>query len=273
MVSPLVVLEARDRLFCPALGGRPGLTLSVDQQPPAPVDDTSLELAEQLARISAQLLFEPDETGTLRRIVELARNTVAACDYCGVSLRGPRRSTNMAASTSSVVDDVEALQYDLQEGPALDSIWVDEMCLVDDLAAEERWPRWAPQAAALGIGSFLSVRLATSSTTLGGLTLYSRQTRAFSGTDIHLARVFGTHAAAALSTAREVAGLTNALATRHLIGVAQGILMSRYGLSVDRAFAVLSRESQQTNTKLHDVARRVVDLGALPSHEDQSQAG
>jgi AmiR/NasT family two-component response regulator len=46
--------------------------------------------------------------------------------------------------------------------------------------------------------------------------------------------------------------------TRHLIGLAKGVLMPRYDLDADRAFSVLRRQSQQSNVKLRDVAARIV---------------
>jgi AmiR/NasT family two-component response regulator len=54
-------------------------------------------------------------------------------------------------------------------------------------------------------------------------------------------------------------GLQTAMQTRHVIGMAQGILMQRYNLDADRAFAVLPRTSQDNNVKLHEVAKRLVD--------------
>jgi AmiR/NasT family two-component response regulator len=49
-----------------------------------------------------------------------------------------------------------------------------------------------------------------------------------------------------------------ALATREQIGQAMGILMERYQLDSDRAFAFLTRVSQAGNIKLRDVAAGVI---------------
>lgn len=51
---------------------------------------------------------------------------------------------------------------------------------------------------------------------------------------------------------------------KHRIGIAQGILMSRYDISKDAAFQVLRRYSNSMNIKLRDVAERVHELGDLP---------
>jgi hypothetical protein len=76
--------------------------------------------------------------------------------------------------------------------------------------------------------------------------------------------VFASHAATAINNANLVTGLQTALQSRHLIGVAQGILMSQYDMGLETAFEVLRRYSSHTNVKLRDVATRVVELRALP---------
>jgi AmiR/NasT family two-component response regulator len=51
------------------------------------------------------------------------------------------------------------------------------------------------------------------------------------------------------------------VATRQLIGQAQGILMERYKVTGDRAFRMLILASQKANTKLRDVAEQIVYAG------------
>jgi hypothetical protein len=58
--------------------------------------------------------------------------------------------------------------------------------------------------------------------------------------------------------ADEVRGLRAALESRHVIGQAQGLLMARYGVGSETAFAVLVRLSQTSNTKLRDLADQLV---------------
>jgi AmiR/NasT family two-component response regulator len=44
-----------------------------------------------------------------------------------------------------------------------------------------------------------------------------------------------------------------------------GILMERYNLNGDQAFQVLRRYSQDTNTKLREVAQQLIDSRRLPT--------
>ena len=60
--------------------------------------------------------------------------------------------------------------------------------------------------------------------------------------------------------------LRQAIDARTLIGRAQGILMERFGIDDQAAFEVLRRHSQNTNTKLNEVARILVSSRALPKY-------
>ncbi len=51
---------------------------------------------------------------------------------------------------------------------------------------------------------------------------------------------------------------------RHVIGLAQGILMERFDLSTDQSFSVLRRYSQDRNMKLRSVAAHLVESRSLP---------
>ncbi|WP_369037250.1 ANTAR domain-containing protein [Streptomyces adonidis] len=56
----------------------------------------------------------------------------------------------------------------------------------------------------------------------------------------------------------EVVQLRRAMQTRPVIDLARGVLMASFGLSADNAWQVLVSVSQNTNTKLHEVADSLV---------------
>lgn len=224
--------------------------------------------AREFARVSAELLNEPQEPATLRGIVEGVVDVVPACDFASISLRMKNGSIETPVSTSPIVDACDDLQYSLHEGPCLSAIWSGESFIVKDVAHDPRFPNWGPAAAAEGAGSIVSLRLFTSSKVLGALNIYSARPFAFTQDDVDVAVIFARHAATALSAAKLISGLETAVLTRHTIGMAQGILMSRYGITADRAFDVLRRYSSSTNTKLRDVAVSVVESGHLPQVTD-----
>jgi ANTAR domain/GAF domain len=214
--------------------------------------------AQEFARISQELLAVPDHEMTLQRVVDLAVENLPGVDFAGVSLRRGGGKVETPAATDPVVNEADDLQYQLNEGPCLDAIWVDDTYLIADMHAENRWPQWAPKAAALGMRSILSVRLATESSTVGGLNLYSRDLNAYDEDSVLTAHIYAAHASNAIEVRGEAEGLRTAMQTRHLIGMAQGMLMLRYGLSEDQAFRFLRRRSQEANVKLRVVAAQVV---------------
>ncbi|MET9522274.1 ANTAR domain-containing protein [Streptomyces coeruleorubidus] len=73
----------------------------------------------------------------------------------------------------------------------------------------------------------------------------------------------------------EVTQLRRAMQTRPTIDLARGILMASFGLSPEGAWSVLVRTSQNTNTKLHHLARDLVGTvhgGTLPEPVQQQLA-
>ncbi len=98
---------------------------------------------------------------------------------------------------------------------------------------------------------------------LGALNFYSRTPGAFTADSETAGLLLASHAAVAFSSARTHAQMERALATRHVIGEAMGILMGRNHTTEDQAFDMLRRYSQRTNIKLRAVARRVCDDGCL----------
>ncbi|MGO4649820.1 PAS and ANTAR domain-containing protein [Nocardia sp. 2YAB30] len=64
--------------------------------------------------------------------------------------------------------------------------------------------------------------------------------------------------------------LPDLLETRAVIEQAKGVLMLAYAITAEQAFRVLTWRSQETNTKLRDLAAQLIaelpDLGAAPPH-------
>lgn len=231
----------------------------------SPTRDTAY--AALFARISEGLLGDPSTPLTFQRVVERAREVVPGCEAAGITLRGPERGAETtAAATSALAREADRLQYDLDEGPCLDSARGSAATLVaDDLRHEPRWPRWAEAATRLGVRSVLSIRLHHEVESIGALNCYSRTTKAFGPDSIELADIYAIHATSVLNQARLVTGLRTALESRHDIGVAQGVLAVTYDITYEQAFELLRRCSNETNTKLRDVARLVLIERGLPA--------
>jgi GAF domain-containing protein len=222
---------------------------------------------ERLAAVARDLLNEPSVHGTLQRVVDAAAENLGPEVWASVSLVRQRRDVETPASSDERAARADQLQYELGEGPCLDAIWEQETFRIDDMTADERYPRWSRAVAEeTGIRSSLSLQLFTDEEqkSLGGLNLYSPRPHAFDAQTRGEAWAFAAQAAVAVSSARTEENLRSALGTRTLIGQAQGILMERLRITPDQAFGVLSRLSQQSNVKLREVARRLVETGEIP---------
>ena len=139
--------------------------------------------------------------------------------------------------------------------------------LIRDTDTDGRWPEWAAKVSALGVRSVLDVPLATGDATrqtVGVLGLYSPLPDAFTEDDQAIAHILARHASVAVASARHEETMAQAVDARKLVGQAMGILMERFDVDADRAFAILKRYSQDTNTKLRDVAQHLIDTRKLP---------
>jgi len=232
-------------------------------------DDTGVTPALQLARISRELLADRDESSTERRIALLAVEAVEEAEYAGYT--GVRkRSGNrrrVAAASTGLAEACEELEHRRHEGPCVEAAATVDTCLVTDTALDTRWPVWGHRVAEMGVRSVLALPLSAAERNLGTLALYSSTPQAFGPTATALASAYATHAAVALLFARQSTGFDSAVETGHVIGIAQGILSTRYGLPVDVSFALLRRYSNRSNTKLTEVAQQVLDDGELPGYE------
>lgn len=221
-------------------------------------------LSARFAELSGDLLGEPDEALTFDAVVKRAIEIIPGCSDAGITLRKRRGRAETVAATSDLVERLDAVQYALGQGPCLDAAFETENTKVDDVTTDHRWPRWADEARSLGIASALAIRLHTETETLGALNLYSQQPHGFDGEAEDVALIYATHATEAMSKARLVSGLRAALESRHVIGIAQGVLAARFDISYERAFEVLHRYSNDHNLKLRDVAQSVADARGLP---------
>lgn len=228
-------------------------------------------LAARFAQLSGELLSESTETLTFDAVVRRATEAVPGCTHAGITLRRRRGRAETVAASDPLVERIEKVQYTAGEGPCLDAAFERGNVIVSDVPNEERWPRWSEAARAEGVGSTMAIRLHADEATLGALNLFSDRSHAFEGEAEDVAVIFGAHASEAMAKARLVHGLRTALESRHAIGIAQGVLATRYGLSYERAFDVLHRYSNDHNLKLRDVAETVAELRGLP--EDDAEPG
>lgn len=232
-------------------------------------ENTTAELSSNLSEVARVLFAAGSVADTLQAVVDQAVAGIDGCDFAGIFvLEGDRVTTSV--KTDPVVVEIDELQQATGEGPCLDAIEQQTTVYAEDLDDDPHWPTFGPQAAAAGVRCALAFHLYTNGT-LGALNLYARYPQAFGATDRAKGLIFATLSALALGGAqthededRRADNLNQALATRELIGQAQGILMERERITSDQAFDILRRASQHLNIRLREVAQDLVDTGDRP---------
>ncbi|MGI5380398.1 GAF and ANTAR domain-containing protein [Streptomyces sp. CA-251387] len=222
--------------------------------------------AQQMASMARDLLAQESVDATLERITGSAVELVEGCEAAGILvLHGNQVQT--LAPTHDLVVDSDRLQGRFREGPCFDAARTKEgervFRIADFTREQHRWPAFAPRAHQLGVGSMMGFLLYTEDEDLGALNLYSRKPGAFTEAGELAGWLLASHAAVAFSSARTHAQMEHAVATRHLIGEAMGILMGSHHLTEEQAWDVLRRYSQDHNIKLREVARMICERGSL----------
>jgi GAF domain-containing protein len=194
----------------------------------------------------------------------VATEMIPGCDLAGISVVGPESIVTPAGSDEAL-KRIDELQFALKEGPCFDALRLHETVQSRDLATDERWPTWGPYVASeIGVVCIVSYRLFTSEDTLGAMNLYSRGREAFDADDVDNGRALAAHVAVALAASQNAEHLEVAIKNRTIIGRAEGILMERFDIPPDQAFAVLRRVSQHRNVKLNRVAEELVRTRETP---------
>jgi len=196
---------------------------------------------------------------TLGAIAAATQDSLPGFDQVGISTVDSHGNVHTRAGTGEFVWELDRIQYELGQGPCVDSLHKSPVIAVPHIQYDRRWPQYVPQAVGRGLKAQLGVRLYLDHEgTLGCLNIYSTTTEEIHIDAENIAGLFATHAALALGYAREVDGLHEAMSRRKTIGIAIGMLMSEHAISEDTAFALLVKLSSHANVKVRDVAARMV---------------
>jgi len=161
--------------------------------------------------------------------------------------------------TSPVTVALDAAQERLNQGPCLQAAVADAVICCSDLRDDARWPQFAAVAVEAGVYSMMSYQLFTHDHGAGALNLFGRSARTFDVEAQAIGAMLATHAATALITVDKQTQFESALAVRDLVGQAKGIIMERFDVDAVRAFELLSKLSQNTNTPTRAIAEKVVN--------------
>jgi putative methionine-R-sulfoxide reductase with GAF domain len=255
-------------------GPRQDLSLSPTGHPPGdsghrdpasePATEDAVDLIASVAELQRLLVATESVEDFLQGLAALAAGLLSDGLSCGVAVEADGKPVT-AACSDEVASQIDEVQYLLGEGPCLVALRDQKVVSVEDTAQTGKWPGFAPQAAAYGIRSCLSVPLTSTDRPMGALNLYSPVPRAFGSDDVRRAEEFAGHASDALAVASRLAAYTSlvdqlrtSLVSRAVIDQALGVIMGQKRCTQSEAFGILREASQQRNIKLRELAREVV---------------
>jgi GAF domain-containing protein len=235
-----------------------------------PSDESALVPDDALDRLGRILLTDHSMRSLLGEVAALAKRSLPGRVETSVTLlTGNAPST--VVLTGQLARDLDESQYRHGHGPCLHAAAAGEVVEVADTREDPRWPDFLADAASHGCLSSLSLPLPVHEQVTGALNIYAREPAAFDGAARQFAERCAGYAAvvaanmllyeSAMDRARN---LQAALDSRAVIDQAMGILMERFKTTPDQAFRTLTRASMETQTKVRDIAARVVRTGEGP---------
>jgi len=206
----------------------------------------------------------------IEQVAGLAADVLGGRPALSVTVVGAD-SPSTVGTSAQVAASLDEVQYTAGEGPCLHAATTGEVMVVADTEREERWPALTTAAAAAGLRGVVSMPLPSARPVAGGLNLYLQPPLADDGGLCERAERFARHAAVAVANShlhgrslQHAQDLQAALESRAVIDQAKGVLVERHRLTVTQAFDALVRVSNETNTKVRDLAAHLVDTGEFP---------
>ncbi|HZS19384.1 MAG TPA: GAF and ANTAR domain-containing protein [Pseudonocardiaceae bacterium] len=225
---------------------------------------SALPFDRSLAELQALLLESDTLHHFLDRLAQLTGQVLPEGNSCGVTVRQHSRAVTLAASDEQA-RRIDQLQYDLDEGPCLDTLATGKTHYIVDTVTETRWPCFCPAAHEQGVRSCLGLPLTGPTGLMGCYNLYSLRRDAFAPDTRGPLEVFAGNAAGALAVARKLADqaqmsddLREALTSRAVIDQATGIIMAQQRCGAGEAFDTLRRASQHRNVKVRRLATEII---------------
>lgn len=222
-------------------------------------------VAEIFVEVADTMVAEFDLVDFLQNVT--TRSTeLAAADAAGLLLGDARRRLQFMAASDERTHMLELFQLQADEGPCRDCFHQGVAVVADDLtSAGERWPTFAPHAAAAGFRSVHAFPLRLRREVIGVLGLFSAEAGALGVQDVRVIQALADIATIGLLQERAIRRgevlteqLQGALNSRIVIEQAKGAIAQTHGITVDEAFDLLRGHARRNRLHLTDVARTIV---------------
>jgi GAF domain-containing protein len=225
-----------------------------------------LDLSAALHQMAGVVLSRETVQTALQLVATLAATTTAGTMGAGVTLIDEHGKRSQAAS-SEVVEQADALQYDLDEGPCLTAWRTGEVVRVDDTTTDARWPRWNESVQSLGVRSVISAPLVATGEKVGAMKVYCERPCNYGPRDDEIMRLLADQAAILLANSQSLREarrlsrqLTDALGRRDAIARATGVLLAQGAVGDREAFGMLTAAARRADRPVEDVARALLDV-------------
>lgn len=234
--------------------------------PPPGASSSDDRLAGALTELAGLLLDTDSFQAVMEQLAATAPRVVPGLLTAGITVAMAGRIITVA-TTDALGRLLDERQYDLDEGPCLESMRTNTIVDVPDMSTETRWGPYPAQIRALGVEATHSVPLSARDQVIGVLNLYADHTHAFDAPPVveAAAQLATLITMAITATLRNYGDITvtdqlqQALASRSVIDQAIGILVGTQHCTPDEAFTILRGASQTRNVRLHQIAQDLVD--------------
>src|SRR3954464_7616417 len=222
------------------------------------------ELSSALTQMAGLVLSRETVETAVGLVTTLAEATIAGTTGAGVTIVDEHGKRSRAAS-NQLVEEADALQYELDEGPCLTAWRTRQLVRIDDTATDSPWPRLNSAAAHLGVRAVLSVGLVVEDEGIGAIKVYSDQPANYGPPDERVMSLFAEQAAILLANTQSLEQarrlsrqLTDALRGRDVIARAAGVLVARGAADQDAAFMALSDAARRSGRTVRQVAHELL---------------
>ena len=190
-----------------------------------------------------------------------------AASAAGVVLADPRGELRIAAASSEAAELIELFQIQNDQGPCLDCFRTGQPVTAADLSGPgQPWPEFAAAAAQAGFRTVEALPMRLRGQVIGALNLFRTGSALFESADLRVGQALADVATIGLLQERNLRRsetiaeqLQAALNSRIIIEQAKGKLAERYDLAMDQAFTLLRDHARETNQRLTETARNLVD--------------
>ncbi|GCE43737.1 GAF and ANTAR domain-containing protein (plasmid) [Rhodococcus sp. USK10] len=222
-------------------------------------DSGTGNIAQTIAGLARNLATPRTVAERLHAITGAVVDLMPSETCAGILLISAGNTFETVAPTSPLLQKLDSVQKELGQGPCVVAAVENLVVRSDDLRSETRWPEFAAAAVEAGILSSISFQLYTAREKMGALNLFAFAPHAFGPEEEATVEALAAHAALAVTAARTEEQLRSAIASRDIIGQAKGMLMERFDIDAIRAFELLTKLSQETNTRLNVIAQQVIE--------------